>query len=253
MEIDDFQHYGVAEVSYLLLVDTAIQGVAVGLTALAGERAGELQWSKVIDAVGDSARLLPIAVESGLETCKIQAKDISGIVVTTGPGSFTGLRVGLAYAMGFAAGVESLTSRPMRWLGLSSLSILAAYHAKSLKNQSVFVALGATKSNGYAAHMTKTGEATLLPVQVTDHLAEYKDSQFISIGDWPLLEEAWPNKLTRKFKVSPADASFLTLSSYAEVGLKYWPTKFKASMPAPNYLRKSTVEEKENELQRKTE
>lgn len=239
--------------SYLLLVDTAIQGVAVGLTALAGPRAGELQWSKVIDSVGDSARLLPISVESGLEACAIQARDISGIVITTGPGSFTGLRVGLAYAMGFAAGVESITSRPMRWLGLSSLGILAAYHGKSLKHQAIFVALSATRSNGYAAHMPKAGEAVLLPIQVTDNLSAFKDSQFISIGDWPLLEEAWPNKLTRKFKVSPADASFLTLSSYAELGLKYWPTRFKTTMPAPTYLRKSTVEEKENELQRKTE
>ena len=239
--------------SYLLLVDTAIQGVAVGLTPLEGERAGELKWSKVIDSVGDSARLLPIAVESGLETCEIQAKDISGIVITTGPGSFTGLRVGLAYAMGFAAGVESVTSRPMRWLGLSSLGILAAYHSKSLKASAVFVALSATKSSGYAAYMTRTSEAALLPVQVTDNLSFYKDSQFISIGDWPLLEEAWPNKMVRKFKVTPADASFLTLSGYAEIGLRYWPTRFKTSMPAPNYLRKSTVEEKENELQRKTE
>lgn len=236
--------------SYLLLVDTAIQGVAVGLSPLSGDRAGELTWSEVIDAVGDSARLLPIAVDNGLLQCGIATTDIAGIVITTGPGSFTGLRVGLAYAMGFAAGVESISQTPMRWLGLSSLEVLANYHAKAMDDAAIFVTLAATKTNGYAAYARKNGESPeLRTIQVSDDFASHCDDAVIGIGDWPLLEQSWPKK-DKIFKVSSGDACFLTLTCYAELGLSKWPTGFKSSMPAPNYLRKSTVEEKELESQR---
>lgn len=233
--------------SYLLLVDTAIQGVAVGLTPLSGEHAGDVAWSQIVDSVGDSARLLPIAVESGLAQCSIAATDVVGIVITAGPGSFTGLRVGLAYAMGFAAGVEERTGREMRWLGSSSLSTLASYHAAKWKNRAVFVALGATKTNGYAAYISTNSEFPILTaVQNTDDFSSYKDHHLITLGDWPLLEAAWPVQ-EHKMKIAPVDACFLTLNCYAETGLKQWPTGFKTTMPGPNYLRKSTVEEKEKE------
>lgn len=50
--------------------------------------------------------LLPL-IEKLLKSQKIQFKDLTGIEVETGPGSFTGLRVGVsvANALGFALGI----------------------------------------------------------------------------------------------------------------------------------------------------
>jgi len=53
-----------------------------------------------------SQKLLPFIVDT-LKKNNLKVKDITEIEVNTGPGSFTGLRVGLsvANAMGFALGI----------------------------------------------------------------------------------------------------------------------------------------------------
>lgn len=234
--------------NWLLLIDTAIQGVAVGLSPLDGEARGELVWSQIINSIGDSARLLPMAVEEGLSRSLIQPTDIAGIVISTGPGSFTGLRVGLAYAMGLAAGIDATSDVTVRWHGRSSVSDIADSYKKAPSGKSVLVALSATKTAGYAAFAssdTRDPVTRLLPIQVHDDLTPFAGSQLVVIGDWPLLETHWPAEDV--IKISPEKATHMTLQRYAEVGFKQWPHGFVTTMPAPNYLRKSSVEEKEKE------
>jgi len=48
-------------------------------------------------------RDLASVVSQGLKQCGLEFSILAGISVSTGPGSFTGLRVGLAYAKGLAA------------------------------------------------------------------------------------------------------------------------------------------------------
>jgi tRNA threonylcarbamoyladenosine biosynthesis protein TsaB len=68
---------------------------------------------------GHSRRLLP-AVDFLLQSLGLRPGDIDAFAVTTGPGSFTGLRVGLSTVQGLALGA----GRPC--LGLSALDVLAA-------------------------------------------------------------------------------------------------------------------------------
>lgn len=68
---------------------------------------------------GHAERLAPMVAEL-LAGAGLTAKDIDKIAVCTGPGSFTGLRVALAFAKGFAL------PRKLPVVGLSSLSIWAA-------------------------------------------------------------------------------------------------------------------------------
>jgi tRNA threonylcarbamoyladenosine biosynthesis protein TsaB len=60
-----------------------------------------------------------------LQTSQTDIGQLEAIVVTTGPGSFTGLRVGLATAKGLAQGLQ----RPI--IGISSLEAMAAQLATS--------------------------------------------------------------------------------------------------------------------------
>lgn len=49
---------------------------------------------------------LPILMGELLREAKIEIRDLSAIAIGTGPGSFTGLRVGLSYAKGLAVGAN---------------------------------------------------------------------------------------------------------------------------------------------------
>ena len=52
------------------------------------------------------AELLPEFVEKLLKKNKVQVKSIDAIAVSIGPGSFTGLRVGLSFAKGVAYAIK---------------------------------------------------------------------------------------------------------------------------------------------------
>lgn len=68
---------------------------------------------------GHAEALAPM-VQEALKSADVSARDIDKIAVCTGPGSFTGLRVALSFAKGFAL------PRKLPIIGLSSLEIWAA-------------------------------------------------------------------------------------------------------------------------------
>src|SRR5260221_7311956 len=98
----------------LLAVDTTSERESVALAddlvVLAEAR---------VRAHGHSRPLLP-AIEFVLRASGIDAMEIEGYAVTVGPGSFTGVRVGLSTVQGLALA----SGRPC--LGVSTLDVLAA-------------------------------------------------------------------------------------------------------------------------------
>ncbi len=98
----------------LLAVDTTSPR---GSLAVAGEE-GILAEARVVAEAGHSRWLLP-AAEALLRGLGLAAGDLDVFAVTTGPGSFTGLRVGLGSVQGLALA----SGRPC--VGLSTLDVLA--------------------------------------------------------------------------------------------------------------------------------
>ena len=99
----------------VLAIDTTTTRGSVALVE-DGQVAGQL---RVITADGHSRWLLP-AVEQLLHQQGLAVLELDGFAVATGPGSFTGQRVGIATVQGLALG----TSRPC--VGLSALEVLAS-------------------------------------------------------------------------------------------------------------------------------
>ncbi len=99
----------------VLAVDTSSPR---GSLAIVGPE-GVLAEARVVTAEGHSRWLLP-AVSALLQGLALDARAIDVFAVTTGPGSFTGLRVGL----GSVQGLAMASGRPC--VGLSTLDVLAA-------------------------------------------------------------------------------------------------------------------------------
>ena len=58
------------------------------------------------DTMNDTAKSLPILVENALSKTKNSFQDLDAIAISMGPGSFTGLRVGLSYAKGLSLALD---------------------------------------------------------------------------------------------------------------------------------------------------
>ena len=133
-----------------LIIDTSIRGAAVGLLKRGGK---DLAFAEVSEDIKDSARQLPLMVKRGLESLGATCRDVEGLVISQGPGSFTGIRVGLAYAYGFGLALaDSAAAHHFKVLGASSLLVLAESFAK-YDQHDVVVFLPATKTSGYAANL----------------------------------------------------------------------------------------------------
>lgn len=92
-------------------LDTALAGVSLGGEALAW-RSSPVQR--------DHAAFLHTAIEGILRETELRPSDIDGVAVVIGPGSYTGLRVGLSAAKGLCYAL----SKPL--VGVNTLEWMAA-------------------------------------------------------------------------------------------------------------------------------
>lgn len=99
----------------LLALETSTK--QLGVAIVDGERL--LSSSSVLDEYPHAVEL-PAAVARVLKAAHLTLKEIDALVVDLGPGSFTGLRIGLAFAKALAFP----TTKPM--VGVASLDVLAA-------------------------------------------------------------------------------------------------------------------------------
>jgi len=86
---------------YLLHIDTSTD---IGTVAIGGD--GELVAQRVNHESRNHASTLNIMVDEVLEEANITLDQLSGIVVCAGPGSYTGLRIGMATAKGYCYALD---------------------------------------------------------------------------------------------------------------------------------------------------
>ncbi len=124
----------------VLALDTATPATAVAVLAPSGEREARHDPAPG-ERPGHTARLLPLAAEV-LAAAGLAFADVDRIVVGTGPGTFTGLRIGVATARALAQATGAELA------GVSTLRALAA----GAGQPEVLAVLDARRGEAFAAH-----------------------------------------------------------------------------------------------------
>jgi tRNA threonylcarbamoyladenosine biosynthesis protein TsaB len=142
----------------LLAIDTALAAcsAAVFETAHSGIIGGIVASESIAMTRGHAEALMPL-VARVMRASELAFPDLDRIVVTTGPGSFTGLRVGIAAARGLGLA----TARPV--VGISTLSAYAAPYLGADAASPVIAAVDARHAHVYLQVFAAGGRTLVGP------------------------------------------------------------------------------------------
>lgn len=151
-----------------LSIDTAMGGCGVGLWLPVSA------FSRRREITHGHAEILMPMVADVMAEAGVQYQSIKKIIVTTGPGSFTGLRVGLsaARALGLALSVPVM--------GISTLQAMAAQYAQTHNpDRDIAVLIDTRRDDVFMQIFSAKGDPASEPVcapvsQVVETLAEKK-------------------------------------------------------------------------------
>lgn len=154
---------------YLLHIDTSTE---IGTVAIAAD--GKLIAHRRNDEQRNHAGSINLMIDDVLRTAGITFKDLSAIAVCAGPGSYTGLRIGMATAKGFCYALDIP-------LILDDRLTLLAYHAfkEHGKTYSKYVVLLTAREKEYFITVYNNDFSCVLHPQ---HILEEQVTQNIDMG-----------------------------------------------------------------------
>lgn len=166
----------------ILSLETSAKSASAAVT----ENGTVLASSYQCSGLTHSRTLMPM-VEDMLRNAELKLSDMDAVAVAAGPGSFTGLRIGVAAAKGLAWAAE----KPC--CGVSTLEGMAE-NLRHLENSLVICAMDARRSQIYnALFLAEGGELKRLTpdraislqelLQQLQHLHFEEDVSFVVLGD----------------------------------------------------------------------
>lgn len=192
--------------NYILHLETATKVCSVALS-----ENGVLKQLREVQEEGFShGENLTVFIEEVLDREGISAKNLNAISLTTGPGSYTGLRIGVSVAKGLCYALD------IPLIGLDALSCLAEEAKKKYPGQTIIPMLDARRLEVYCSVYSASGEE-IEPIhaQVLDEnsFSEYQSAVFCGDG----VEKMIPVWATRDLILD----KMLLSSAAHQVGLAY--------------------------------
>jgi tRNA threonylcarbamoyl adenosine modification protein YeaZ len=207
---------------YVLALDTALAACSV---AVLDTRHGILARASLPMQRGQAEALLPL-IDQVMEDAGVTFADLHRVAATVGPGSFTGLRVGVSAARGIALAARKQV------VGVTTLAALAAPAQTLAKNTAVLAAIDARHGQCYVQSFGD-GPVPEPRIATLDEVREFAASAplYIAGNCSELLLNGWPQG-------KPAHAT-LDASAFPDIG---WVARLGAraslaAAPMPVYLR----------------
>lgn len=214
----------------ILGIDTATDtmSVAVGnASGILGELTTNLKKNH-------SVRLMP-AIEQLLEECGIAVADLKKIAVSSGPGSYTGLRIGVTVAKTLA------WDRQIPIVGISSLAVIAGNF--SFATEPVVPLIDARRGNVYGA-VYQQGKSVFSDQHIAlEELLAHISDRAIIVGDIsPVLKERISERLGDRAIFASVDLNFARASTLVKLALN--EAGENATQFVPTYLKLAEAESK---------
>lgn len=215
--------------------------------SIALEKGGSLLYQCYFNIdITHSETLMP-QIDTAMKFCGFSPSDLYGVVTTIGPGSFTGLRIGLATAKGISY------SRKIPLLTYSSLELVAANCYGS--RHPILVCLDAKMKEIYAALYSPTLDNLINPMIIKpEDLVSLVDKEVLLVGNMsdkikPLLELKGINAyLALEHQNFPMASGLFSLKKIKPQAEVY--NFEEIALLEPEYLRESTAQIKFQEKQR---
>ncbi|MCK9782124.1 tRNA (adenosine(37)-N6)-threonylcarbamoyltransferase complex dimerization subunit type 1 TsaB [Proteus columbae] len=165
----------------ILAIDTATESCSVAVW-----NEGVVASRFEISPREHTQKILPM-VKSALEEANITLQSLDALAFGRGPGSFTGVRIGVGVAQGIALGAEL----PM--IGISSLATMAEGVFRTTGIKQVLVAIDARMGEIYCAQYQRNDAGVWMG---EDSEAVMKPEQFIealqsTTGTWGIAGTGW--------------------------------------------------------------
>jgi len=138
----------------LLAIDTAL--AACSAAVLDTEQVGVIASESIPMERGHAEALIPL-IGRVMSQAEMEFSTLDRIVVTVGPGSFTGLRVGVAAARGIALAAN----KPA--VGLSTLSAFVAPHISAGESKPLIAVIDARHNHVYMQVFSPDGRTLVQP------------------------------------------------------------------------------------------
>ena len=194
------------------------------------------------------SRTLAKMAEDLLRNCDRTAGDVDAVACAAGPGSFTGVRIGVAAAKGFAWG------REIPCCGVSTLEAMA--RGVAVGDGVICAAMDARRSQVYTAlfqvengRMTRMLEDSALSIEALGEQMKKLEKTIFFVGDGA---ELCYNTLGLSGNTRILLPEHLRMQRAAGVALLAWERAARGEMPSgavltPNYLRLSQAERERNQ------
>lgn len=203
------------------------------------------EWSW--DTAGNHSRHMHLAVQHMLALLSVSVREVTGLVVAKGPGSFSGLRVGVSFAKGLAMALD------IPLAGIGTLDTIA--FQASACGDSVWAAMPAGRMQVYSARFEGRGARWRRSSEYM--IVSEEDMVAISAEDGVLAGPAAhaiagrAALIGQQRNIVPPAWQLRRAAFLAELGKQYFDRggPDEASTLEPLYLRRSSAEEKRASLQ----
>ena len=172
--------------SYILHIETATKACSIALS----KNGILIALEEINDGEYSHAENITLLIQKAVKVAEIEMKDLNAVSVSSGPGSYTGLRIGVSTAKGICYAL----SIPL--ISVDSLNSLAQIGFEKYPNQTICPVIDARRMEVYNA-IYNSKEELIKPISadIIDENTYAEFEPFIYLGDGAeKLQEIWTTK-----------------------------------------------------------